>query len=221
LRYRLRDTVSRAGGFDLSEASTDQLRELLVGVQREVDRLQSFHARAVAEFESRDAHRSDGCASMSAWLRRKLRLSSAETRARRRAASALVELPEVKTAVETGRIRPAHVEVFATGLRRLGSKVMRDHQDLLLPVAEVCHPAELLTAVDRLRDTIDPDAADRDWVHAQEKYDFCLKRVGHGYDVSGYLDPETGAKLKQVLDRCRHRPALTISGRARSAGSRV
>jgi len=197
---RLRDTVSRAGGLDLSDASTDQVRELLVGVQCEVDRLQSFHARAVAEFEARDGHRSDGCASMAAWLRRKLRLSSAETRARRRAASALVELPKVKAAVENGRIRPAHVDVFAAGLRRLGPKIMRDHQVLLLPVAEACDPAELQTAVDRLRDTVDPDAADRDWVHAQEKYDFNLRRVGHGYDVSGYLDSETGTKLKQVVD---------------------
>ena len=197
---RLRDTVSRADRLDLSEASTDEMRELLVGVQRGVDRLLSFHARVVAEFESRDGHRADGCASMSAWLRRKLQLSAAETRARRRAASALAELPKIRAAVETGRIRPAHVEVFAIGLKRLGSKVMQDRQDLLLPVAEACDPAELLTAVDRLRDTIDPDAADRDWVHAQEKYDFSLRRVGSGYDVSGYLNPETGAKLKQVLD---------------------
>src|SRR5262245_8352072 len=102
-----RDTVSRTGGFDLSEASTDQLRELLVGVQHDVDRLQALHARAVAEFESRDGHRADGCASMAAWLRRKLRLSRSETRLRRRAAAALVQLPEVKAAVESGRIRPA------------------------------------------------------------------------------------------------------------------
>lgn len=83
----LHDTVGRAGGFDLSEASTGQLRDLLVGVQRGgggVDRLQALHARVVAEFESRDGHRAGGCASMAAWLRRKLRLSGSETRARRR-----------------------------------------------------------------------------------------------------------------------------------------
>ena len=196
----LHDTVSRAGGFDLSEASTGQLRDLLVGVQRDVDRLQALHAQVMAEFESRDGHRADGCASMAAWLRRKLRLSGSETRARRRAAAALVDLPEVKAAVEAGRIRPAHVDVFATGVRRLGATVMRSHQHMLLPVAETCDPADLLTAVDRLRDTVDPDAADRDWVHAQEKYDVNLRRVGHGFDLSGYLDPETGVKLKRVID---------------------
>ena len=196
----LHDTVSRAGGFDLSEASTGQLRELLVGVQRDVDRLQALHARIVAEFESRDGHRADGCASMAAWLRRKLRLSGSETRTRRRAAAALVDLPEVRAAVEAGRIRPAHVDVFATGVRRLGATVMRSHQHVLLPVAETCDPADLLTAVDRLRDTVDPDGADRDWAHAQEKYDVNLRRVGHGFDLSGYLDPETGVKLKQVID---------------------
>ena len=176
------------------------MRDLLVGVQRDVDRLQALHARIVAEFESRDGHRADGCASMAAWLRRKLRLSGSETRARRRAAAALMDLPEVKAAVEAGRIRPAHVDVFATGVRRLGATVMRSHQHVLLPVAETCDPADLLTALDRLRDTVDPDAADRDWVHAQEKYDVNLRRVVHGFDLSGYLDPETGVKLKQVID---------------------
>ncbi|HKE69243.1 MAG TPA: DUF222 domain-containing protein [Nocardioidaceae bacterium] len=197
---QLRDTVSRAAGFDLSEASTDDLRELLIGIQRDADQLLAMHARVVAEFESRDGHRADGYASMAAWLRRVLRLSGSETRARRRAATALVDLPEVKAAAEAGRIRPSHVAVFATGLKRLGPSVMREHLDLLLPVAETCDPSDLLTVVDRLRDTVDPDAADRDWIHAQEKYDVNLRRVGHGYDLSGYLDPETGAKLKQVLD---------------------
>ena len=196
----MRDTVSRAAGFDLSEASTDDLRELLIGIQRDADQLLAMHARVVAEFESRDGHRADGYASMAAWLRRVLRLSGSETRARRRAATALVDLPEVKAAAEAGRIRPSHVAVFATGLKRLGPSVMREHLDLLLPVAETCDPSDLLTVVDRLRDTVDPDAADRDWIHAQEKYDVNLRRVGHGYDLSGYLDPETGAKLKQVLD---------------------
>ena len=196
----LHGVVSRAERFDLAEASKDQLRELMVGIQHGVDRLHALQARAVAEFESRDGHRADGCASMAAWLRRELRLSGSETRLRRRAAAALVLLPEVKAAAEAGRIRPAHVDVFATGVQRLGAKVVRDHQHLLLPLAETCDPAELLTALDRLREAIDPDAADRDWVHAQEKYDFSLRRVGHGFDVSGYLDSETGAKLKQVLD---------------------
>src|SRR5262245_17500666 len=179
------DTVSRAAGFDLSEASTDQLRELLIGVQRDVDQLLALHARVVAEFESRDGHRADGYASMAAWLRRVLRRSGSETRARRRAATALVDLPEVKAAVEAGRIRPSHVAVFATGLKRLGPSVMREHLDLLLPVAETCDPADLLIVVDRLRDTVDPDAADRDWIHAQEKYDVNLRRVGRGSDLSG------------------------------------
>jgi Domain of unknown function (DUF222)/HNH endonuclease len=200
LGKQLTEAVAAMCAADLSEASTDQLRELLVSGQAALDRLQGWQARVVAEFEARDGHRADGCASMAAWLRRKLRMSGAETRQRRRAAAALVELPDVQTAVDESRIRPAHVDVFATGIKRLGAKTMREHQAILLPVAEACDPAELLTAVDRLRDTLDPDAADRDWVAAQEKYDLNLRRVGHGWDVSGYLDPETGTKLKHVLD---------------------
>jgi len=195
----LHETVAEGNALDLAAASREQLRELVVGQQAEIDRLQAIHARVVTAFEARDGHRADGCSSMAAWMRRYLRMSGAETRRCRRAAAALVELPSVRAAVEAGRIRPAHVDVFATGVKRLGAKIMREHQDILLPVAERCDPADLLTAVDRLRDTIDPEAADRDWVAAQEKYDFTLRRIGHGWDVSGYLDPETGTMLKQVL----------------------
>jgi Domain of unknown function (DUF222)/HNH endonuclease len=197
---RLHDAVADGCTADLGATTVDEVRRLLVGVQADLDRLQCVQARLVAEFEAREGHRVDGCPSMAAWLRRKLRLSGAETRQRRRAAGALVERPEVKAALDAGRIRPAHVDVFASGVKRLGATIMRFHQAILLPVAEACDPADLQTAVDRLRDTMDPDAADRDWVEAQEKYDFTLRRIGHGFDVSGYLDPESGAKLKQVLD---------------------
>lgn len=137
----LHDTVTELCAADLAAASTDQLRELLGGVQSEVDRLQGLHARAVAAFGARDGHRADGCGSMAAWLRRHLRMSGAETRQRRRAAAALVELPDVRQAVADGRIRPAHVDVFATGVKRVGAKLMRQNQDILLPVAEACDPA--------------------------------------------------------------------------------
>ncbi|HYJ70390.1 MAG TPA: DUF222 domain-containing protein [Nocardioidaceae bacterium] len=197
---RLHETVAEGAALDLVAASREQLRELVVGQQAAIDRLQASQSRALAEFEAREGHRPDGCSSMAAWMRRYLQMSGAETQQRRRAAVALIELPSVRAAVEAGRIRPAHVDVFATGVKRLGAQLMRDHQDILLPVAEACDPTDLLTAVDRLRDTIDPDAADRDWIAAQEKYDFTLRRVGHGWDVSGYLGPETGTMLKQVLD---------------------
>lgn len=197
---RLHDTLADGAGLDLAGASVDQLRDLLGVVQAGLDRLQGLQAEVVAAFESVDGHRSDGCSSMPAWLRRELRLSGAEARALRRRAVALSELPDLKDAVEEGRVRPAHLDVFATGIKRLGATIMRQHQDVLLPVAQACDPAELLTAVEHLRDALDPQAADRDWVAAQERYDLTVHRIGHGFDVQGYLDPETGAKLQQVLD---------------------
>jgi Domain of unknown function (DUF222)/HNH endonuclease len=197
---RLHDTVAEGCGLDLDAGSVDELRDLLTGTQREMDRLESLRARVVAAFEARAGHRVDGCSSMAGWLRRELRLSGTETRRLRRAGAALTELPDVRAAVEAGHVRPAHVDVFATGIKRLGPKLMREYQDVLLPVAQHGDPADLLTAVDRARDTVDPGAADRDWIEAQEKYDLTVRRVGHGFDVAGYLDPETGTKLQHVLN---------------------
>jgi len=137
---------------------------------------------------------------MSAWLRRELRLSPAQTRRRRRAGAALRQLPDVAAALAAGSIRMDHVDVFAEATRRIGTPVVRDAQQILLGVATDGDVRDLRIAVDRLRDTIDPDAAERDWAHAQEKQDITCHRVGSGYQVNGWLSPETGAKLRALLD---------------------
>lgn len=93
-----------------------------------------------------------------------------------------------------------HVDVFADATRRVGTPVIRDAQFVLLGVAAGGDTRDLRVAVDRLRDAVDPDAADRDWVDAQEKQDFTCHRVGSGYQVNGWLSVETGAKLRALLD---------------------
>jgi len=109
-------------------------------------------------------------------------------------------LPAVAEAPTAGAITPEHVDVFADAVRRIGTPVVRDAQELLLEVATAVDTRDLRIACDRLRNAVDPDAAERDWVHAQEKQDLTCHRVGSGYQVNGWLSPETGAKLRTLLD---------------------
>ncbi len=192
--------VAALAELDLSTLSLEQAEHLIRSTQSWVETLQGAHARVVDEFESQGGPQLAGCSTMSAWLRRELRLSPAQTRRRRRAGAALRQLPDVAAALAAGSIRMDHVDVFADATRRIGTPAVRDAEHILLGVAVAGDPRDLRIACDHLRDAVDPGAAERDWVHAQEKQDINCHRVGSGYQVNGWLSPETGAKLRALLD---------------------
>jgi len=192
--------MAALAGLDLCVLSTGQVERLVRATQAWGETLQGAHARVADEFERRGGPQLAGCSTMGAWLRRELRLSAAQARRRRRAGAGLRALPLVADALTAGSIRMEDVDVFADATRRIGTPVVRDAQQLLLGVAADGDIRDLRIAVDRLRDAIDPDAADRAWAHAQEKQDLTCHRVGTGYQVHGWLSPETGAKLRTLLD---------------------
>ena len=196
---RLAQAAAAACANDYAYASPDQLRTVLRTVQTAMDTLAGVHARATGAFEAAAGPGTDGCSTVGVWLQRELRLTRAEVRRRRRAAAALKGLDEVRAAADAGEIRPEHVDVFAEGIRRVGEPTMIAAQHVLLPVARSCDPSELLKAVEHLHHASDPDGPDREWAKAQEKQDITCRRVGYGWDVRGFLDADTGAKLHLAL----------------------
>jgi hypothetical protein len=190
------DAVSAA---DLSCASPDDLRTVLRVLQSSIDALTATHARASGAFDAMGAHEEDACASVGAWLRRELRLTPMEIKSRRLAEQALAALAGVRRAADSGEIRPEHVTAFGEGIGLVGVQVMLEAEPMLLAVARECDPKELRAAIQRLREAVDPDAADRDWAKAQEKQDLTCTAAGNGFLVRGFLDPETGSKLSSIL----------------------
>jgi len=158
--------VAALAGVDLSGLSLGQVEQLIRTTQRWVEMLQGAHARLADEFERRGGPQLAGCSTMVAWWRRELRLSAAQARQRRRAGVVLRVLPLVAAALSAGAIRMEHVDVFADATRRIGTPVVRDAQQILLDVAGDGDTRDLRIACERLRDAVDPDAGDRDWVHA-------------------------------------------------------
>ena len=69
----------------------------------------------------------------------------------------------------------------------------------MLEVAATCDPNTVRDTIRKVRDTLDPDAGLAAYLRALERRDLTVTGVGEGFDVRGYLDPETGAKLKEVL----------------------
>ena len=195
----LSEAVATVAAADLACASPDELRTVLRVVQTSIDALTATHARASGAFDAMGAHEEDACASVGTWLRRELRLTPAEIRCRRLAEQALTFLDDVRAAADSGEIRPEHVTAFGEGIGYLGEQIMREAQPMLLPVARECDPRELRAAIQRLREAVDPDAADRDWAKAQEKQDLTCTPAGNGFLVRGFLDPETGSQLSSIL----------------------
>lgn len=195
----LSEAVATVTAADFACASADELGTALRAVQTSIDALTATHARASGAFDALGAHEQDACASLGTWLRRELRLTPAEIRCRRLADQALGCLDDVRAAADSGEIRPEHVTVFGEGIGYLGEQIMRQAQPMLLPVAKECDPKELRAAIQRLREAVDPDAADRDWAKAQDKQDLTCTPAGNGFLVRGFLDPETGSKLSSIL----------------------
>jgi hypothetical protein len=206
-------TVSALRGADFAVATTSELDGVLRGVLACADALVGVQARAVAAFEAHGGHETDGCARMSGWLRRELRLTAGEVRRMSRTAQTLAALPKVAVAFDEGQVRPAHVDEFGDGLSKMADDTMRAAQDLLLPVARSCDPADLRRAIEHLHHVSDADADDEAWVAAQERQDINCRRAGHGWVVNGFLDAETGAMFSTAL-KAWGKPRGDLEGKA-------
>ncbi len=193
-------SVAALATADVATASNAELSELLQTVQRASDLLDGLAARAAAAFESMRGFEDDGCPTLPAWYRRQLRLSPAQARRRSRSGRTLEALPGVAASLAAGRIRLDHVDVFTEAIRMLGLPVVSQAEALLVDVAEACDPPDVRVAVTRLRDTLNPDAADAAWAAGFDRQQISLSAVGTGWQLTGFLDQVTGAAFSTVLN---------------------
>jgi len=162
-------------------------------------RLDAVAAEWVLRFEQVDGPAEVGCTTLGHWMRRDLRVTSAEARRRVKAARALRRLPGTRDALATGAIGSAHVDVFAQAVHLLGADVVADAEPVLIGVARTCDADALKAAVAKVRDVLDPDAAEVAYLRSLERRDVTLAQAGDGYMLRGWLDPEAGAVVKTVL----------------------
>ena len=80
-------------------------------------------------------------------------------------------------------------------------------------------PTRSRTAVRKVRDTLDPDAADAAYLRALERRDITVTQVGEGFDIRGFLDPQTGAAFKPSCTPTPAKPASMTTGRPGTAAS--
>ena len=176
-----------------------ELGEILVELERLQDRLAGLAAEWTLAFDQAGGPEECGAPTLNAWARRELRVTPVETKRRTKRAEALRALGETREAFTSGRFGVAQLDAIAHGLHLHGVEMVGAIEPVLVEVASTCDADAVRTALRRARDTLDPDAADAAYIRALERRDLTITAVGEGYDVRGFLDPETGVALREVL----------------------
>jgi hypothetical protein len=176
-----------------------ELGDLLVGLQGRLDALGGVAAEWTKTFADAGGCEEAGAPSLAAWFRQHLRSTPVEARRRVRAAEAMDRLPGTRQALAAGELGTSQLDAIAVGLRQLGPAVMVAAEPVVLGVAKVCDADAVKATIKRLRDTLDPDAAEAAYLIALERRDITVAAVGEGYAVHGFLDPQTGAAFREVL----------------------
>jgi hypothetical protein len=200
------DGLSDAGLLDVARA----LRPVVCQVQ-------AVEANLVGAIHGRGAASADGASSTTAWLRGGLHMDDAAARVR--SAMVLRRCPQVAAAFAAGQISDAHVAVIAKVARDISDEALAGGaEELLTGQARELSPTRLAPVAARIRDELDPDAADRRqrrrlrdrWLDVDRTFDGAVS-------ISGLLDPESGELLLSTLGALTPPPK---PGEVRGAGGR-
>ena len=154
----------------------------------------------LAEMDETKEHEVEGASSIGTWARRELNQDAGRTRQMVRAAATFCDLPAVGEAARSGLISYDHVNSFTYALRHVGVAETRLVEEPLLEVAKHVSPSELHAKVREVRDVVHPDDLDEAWLKGMDQRDIRLAKTMDGWHVTGFLDIETGAKFKAILD---------------------
>lgn len=176
------------------------VRDKIRDVQSAQDALDGVKAELLAELDRSKDYELDGAATLNAWVRNQLRMTSRQASVLVRNATALRDLPLVAEAAMSGQISAAHVQVFAYGIKHIGLEPMTQFQEPFIDVALSCDPGDLFEAVKHLKDKLHPEELDEKWRDGMDKEDLQINAVPDGWYVNGFLNTVTGAKLKKLID---------------------
>ena len=177
-----------------------------------------------------------GAPTMQAWARRELRLTAAEAAPPVPGRPALDALPDTRAALNAGKSVSSTSTPSRPACTGSGSSVIAAFEPVLLDVARACDPAALRAAVDKIRDVLDPDAAEAAYVRALERRDVTARggrrRLGAGRvprprdrlpsaaGPLGRVKPDSSTTPARPGSAARRRLARPVPGRRRPRACR-
>jgi hypothetical protein len=186
----------RADVRSLSDAS---LCERLDVLERTIRATEAERARCLAEVERRGLHARDGQLSAATWLAARHGMGQAAAEGRVRMARALEEMPRVAEALSRGEISTAAADALVRA-REAGPEAFAGSEKVLVESARSLPHRELRASLDRWRQQVDAEAADREEAarHARRRFTPFVGPDGM-VRAEGELDPENGQYVITAL----------------------
>jgi Domain of unknown function (DUF222) len=195
----LKDATSLLLNLDLANLTDPALLDAVRQLRPVVCQVQAAQARLIGAVHVRGAVTAEGAVSTAAWLRNGIRMD--DTAARVRSAMVLDRLPQVAAAFAAGDISEAHVDVIAKVARDIPDEAMAaGAEKLLVEQAMDLAPTKFVQAATKIRDHLDPDAAERRRRRRLTERSLYANRTFEGaVSVNGMFDPEAGETLLTAL----------------------
>lgn len=131
----LRAAVDAIAAEELDGLPDAVLEEHLVGIRRQIDRLETEFCGRLRRFERARGFVSSGAATVVSWLRGACRMSAPAAHERVQVARMLEAFPEVEESRQASEIGYQHVAVLARSLREVGPRAFGEMLDTLLEAA--------------------------------------------------------------------------------------
>lgn len=192
--------VDAVAAEDIDGVGEAALEEQLVGVRRQMDRLEADFCRRLRRFERARGFVASGAASVVSWLRTACRMSAPAAHERVEVARALETCPEIEESWRSGAIGYQHVAVLARSQHEVGPTAFRRLLGDLLDAARRLDPSRLRYVTRYLRYCVDPDGSRSAEEEARARRYFNLSQTLDGiFVIDGQLDPEAGSALRTAI----------------------
>ena len=202
---------------DVAGRSTADLGEDLVGLRREIDRLEADFVRRLTRFEQERGYIADGAPNAISWLRSRCKLTAGGAVGRTEVARELPVLPDLDRLFREGAIGLDHALVLARTVTEVGPQSAAAAEPELVEAAQSLDPTQLRLVGRQLRFVVDPEGAAASAARNHERRFVRFSQTMDGvFALDGLLDAEGGATLKTALVAL----CAPVSGDPRTPGQR-
>ena len=208
----LRSVIEEITASDVASMSGDELAADVVEVSRAVDVLTCRIAAITDEVRRRGIHETQGFLSVTRWLAHTTDTDDSTTQRIVTLGRTLTEHPDTRRTAESGDLSGSRLRIL-TRAARAHPDAYRDHEGMLLGLAEELELRDLRKAVTHWANCADAVAAERSFTEQQEaSYLFVSLTADDMVKIDGLLDKETGEAVLTALDA-----AMTPEARADGA----
>jgi len=187
--------------IDPASLSDAELSERLLEFARLRAQLDAAELAVTAEWDARQAWAADGAVTGAAWLRSWAGLADSTARERVRVARKLRSMPLAAEALRGGEVSYGKVRALAEAFSEQTAEAFVRDEIQLVAWARQFSTDQFKRLVSRWRTCADPDGFAAEAAKQWERRSLRLSQsLDSGWMVDGFLDVESGAIIKTVLD---------------------